>query len=737
MARISLTNGDVTTKRGDSGDWVAAEVNAPLVEGDILETGPGARVELQLDYSNIIRLDGSTTVEIAELGDRRFRVRLLDGRMTYSELQGGEADIDIETPLVAVRPRERGRYEVEVRDGETTVQVRRGRTEIASVNGIEELGQGRMMVIRDGGPSGGPEFRAERALPSDAWDDWNQSRDDRLSRVSSYQHVSRDIVGAGDLDDHGEWRYISGYGNCWYPRGVGVGWAPYRAGRWAWIDYYGWNWVSYEPWGWAPYHYGRWFHTPGYGWGWWPGYRHHRHFYQPALVSFFGYGGGGGFSFESASGSAAWLVPLAPGEIYRPWYGRGFYGGRGNQTIIVDNSVNIYNNYRNARAHNGVTVVDANGFSRGQVNNPASLRGQELQRASLVRGQIPVAPTRESQGRVVGASARGGNSVAARAEGVRTFSRGGADATRSARLQRTPFDQQRNQIVTGARLPSERVARAAGEAGGVRAAPSNARGSLGGVQSPASRAGADSGRTVVRGGAAGTTSVSRSGVVAGSRGSSVRSGADEAGRSGGWRRVGEGSPAGRVGVTAPQRSSAGAPSTVVWLRAAEAPQRSRSGVDRSRVDRSVTRSSGDRSPSRIQRETSGGESRVPSSVSRVPRTSGPSDGGSSRINRAPSSSRSRAVQPMSGPQTASPRMSSPQRAPQTASPRMSSPSPSPSYGRGGSSGPSMRSAPSRAPGGGGGGGGGVRSAPSSAPGGGGGSGGGVRSAPGRSRSGGR
>ncbi|MBI1355673.1 MAG: hypothetical protein GC160_15145 [Acidobacteria bacterium] len=782
VARISLINGDVTTKRGDSGDWVAAEINGPLVEGDVIETGPGSRVEIQLDYANLIRLDGSTTVEITELGDRRFRVRLLDGRLTYSELKDGEADIDIETPLAAVRPRERGRYEVAVAGDETTVQVRRGRTEIASVDGIETLDQGKMMTIRDGGAGAGPEFRTDRALPSDPWDEWNESRDERLSNVRSYQYVSQDIVGAGDLDDYGNWRYVSGYGNVWYPSGVGAGWAPYRQGRWAWVDYYGWNWVGYEPWGWAPYHYGRWFYSSGFGWGWWPGYRHHRHYYRPALVSFFGYGGGNGFSFGVGIGfgRVGW-VPLAPGEIYRPWYGRGYYGGyrggfRGNQTIIVDNSVNIYNNYRNARAHNGVTVVDANGFSRGQVNNPTSLRGEELQRASLLRGQIPVAPSRESQGRLVRSSARGGNSVAARATSVRTFSRGGTDATRSARLERVPFDQQRNQIVSSVRdFRTNGSARdnAAAAAGGVRSAGGDGRGSLGGAQAPASRAGADSNRTIVRGGAAGTTSVSRSRTDLAGGSSSIRSGSGATSRSGataasgGWRTLGS-SPNGRTnraagpsssrsGLAGSDRGSGGSNGgSSVRLGSRDSassrsssPQRSVSRVDRGSGG-SVGRSGVSRAPSSSrssvttpQRSVSrapsssrsnGGGSYAPRSESRVPRSSVSGGGGSygrspgaspSRapsVNRAPSSSRSGGGYPqMQSRRSSAPQMSMPSRAPSGGS-----------FGGGrSSSGPSMRSAPSRAPSGGSfGGGGSVRS-------GGGGGGGGVRSAPSHGRSGGR
>src|SRR6516225_497716 len=33
-ARISLTHGDVSTQRGDSGDWSAAALNQPLMTGD-------------------------------------------------------------------------------------------------------------------------------------------------------------------------------------------------------------------------------------------------------------------------------------------------------------------------------------------------------------------------------------------------------------------------------------------------------------------------------------------------------------------------------------------------------------------------------------------------------------------------------------------------------------------------------------------------------------------------------
>src|SRR5512140_401419 len=56
VARISFIHGDVSTQRGDSGDWGSTSINAPVVRGDQVATGQDARAEIQLDYANILRL---------------------------------------------------------------------------------------------------------------------------------------------------------------------------------------------------------------------------------------------------------------------------------------------------------------------------------------------------------------------------------------------------------------------------------------------------------------------------------------------------------------------------------------------------------------------------------------------------------------------------------------------------------------------------------------------------------
>jgi hypothetical protein len=106
-------------------------------------------------------------------------------------------------------------------------------------------------------------------------------------------------------------------------------------------------------------------------------------------VGFFGFGGGGfgvGFGF----GHIGW-VPLAPYEMFYPWWGRGHYGGF-NRGFNITN-VNITNIYRNARVANGISGVSRADFGAGRFNNIGRYSGGQIGQAGLVRGAMPIAPT--------------------------------------------------------------------------------------------------------------------------------------------------------------------------------------------------------------------------------------------------------------------------------------------------------------------------------------------------------
>ncbi len=393
VARISVINGVVSVRRGDSGEAVAAAVNAPLTATDRLLTGDGSRAEIQFDASNMIRLAPMTEVRLGELAYHKYQVQISTGTTTFRVLRDNEAELEISTPSVSVRPLKRGIYRVTVRaDGTSEITVRSGEAEISTPKGTEKLGSGKTMEARV--TSGDPEFQVVGAIASDQWDKWNADRDRDLEQSPSGRYVNPDINGTEELDANGRWMDDPSYGQVWVPT-VDPGWAPYRVGRWVWVDYYGWTWVSADPWGWAPYHYGRWYQG-AYGWAWWPGAVMGPCYWRPALVGFFGWGGGIGFGVGFGFGNVGW-VALAPFERFHPWYGAGYYGrGFGNVNIV--RNTNVTNIYRNARVANGVTSMASNQFGRGSVNTSNYVRAGagDLARAGAVRGAMPITPSRES-----------------------------------------------------------------------------------------------------------------------------------------------------------------------------------------------------------------------------------------------------------------------------------------------------------------------------------------------------
>ena len=103
VARLSLIHGDVSTQRGDSGDWSAAQVNAPVMAGDKVSTGDKARTELQLDFANILRLSEHTQANISNLTRSQIQLQLAHGMANYTVLGNSDADAEIDTPNVSIR----------------------------------------------------------------------------------------------------------------------------------------------------------------------------------------------------------------------------------------------------------------------------------------------------------------------------------------------------------------------------------------------------------------------------------------------------------------------------------------------------------------------------------------------------------------------------------------------------------------------------------------------------------
>ncbi len=438
VARISIVQGVVNVKRGDSGEVVAAVQNAPVMTQDHLETADGSRSEIEFDAGNLVRLAPNTELGLADIERGRYQMQLATGTIIYRVIRDYRADVEIDTPSISVRPRGIGVYRISVYgDGTTAVTVRAGEAAIYSPRGSQSLGARQTMLVR--GPSSDPEFQMESEIAPDQFDDWSNNRDGQMLASRSPQYVSPDIYGTEDLDPYGSW-VPSSYGNVWAPQAA-PGWAPYQYGRWVWEDYYGWTWLDYDPWGWAPFHYGRWFWNGGYGWCWWPGALRQAYSWAPALVGFFGFGGGLGLNIGLGFANLAWIA-LAPFELFHPWYGHSWFGRPGwggfyNHAFV--NNANIYSAFRNARINNAIGYTGINNFGR---SSQAFYRanGSQIRSASLVQGQVPIAPNRSSLAfsnrAPVGMSSR-----FAASQNQHFFSR-----QQPSQVQRVPFERQQQQM---------------------------------------------------------------------------------------------------------------------------------------------------------------------------------------------------------------------------------------------------------------------------------------------------
>ncbi len=461
VARISFISGSASVRRGDSGELVAAGVNAPLVAGDRIVTPDASRAEVQFDALHLMRVAPQSEVRLGELAYHRYQIQVAAGTAIYRIVRDSDAQVEISTPSVAMRPLKAGVYRISVNpDGTSEITVRVGDAEVFSPRGSEPLHAGQTMIAR--GSADDPEFQLSNMPAIDDFENWSVTRDRAMpaDRSNSQRYVSPDAAGTADLDNNGRWVNDGSYGNVWVPQ-VDPGWAPYSCGRWVLVDYYGWSWVGCESWGWAPYHYGRWYYS-SFGWAWWPGPIVRPWYWRPALVGFFGWGGGVGFGF--GFGNIGWC-PLAPFEFFHPWYGRGFYGGFRGVNVV---NVNVFNTFHNARFGNAITSVRGGDFGHGAIGRENILRAQpgELARAGAVHGQLPMSPTRESTMFSNRAAVTNG---APRTNDNMRF----ASHMQTAQTNRVSFEQQRSAISQGISRGASGNAGGFGGASRTGAGPSN------------------------------------------------------------------------------------------------------------------------------------------------------------------------------------------------------------------------------------------------------------------------
>ncbi len=420
VARIGFLRGDAQIKRTGSRDWERAAQNLPIVEGDEITTATNSRLEIQFDSRNYLRLTENSYLKITTLKDEGIAVSLSQGSLSLRVLAFDKerSYFEVDAPKTTVAVQRAGMYRVDAGDSrkpEVRVTVTDdGEARLYSENSGFVLRNGRSARIYLEGSYAGEWETSDAARYADDFDNWALERDamiaKRLQNAAYDKYYDRDVYGAEDLSEYGEWIYTKKYGYVWrpFPNAVSdyANWSPYRYGHWRWVPPYGWTWVNDEPWGWATYHHGRWVYVDN-GWVWTPYSQHRasRNWWHPALV------------VVTYSGSLICWYPL-PYENNYYNYNSTYIDRR--RTTIINNTTVIVNptpaptpiiskkipREKNPRFErkpleydvppSGVVAVDASDFGRrtkGFMTAPPELAGKVLSRTPLETEKPLILPT--------------------------------------------------------------------------------------------------------------------------------------------------------------------------------------------------------------------------------------------------------------------------------------------------------------------------------------------------------
>src|ERR1051326_3226176 len=223
VLRISLLKGEVTLQRAGSDEWEQAQANAPLVEGDTLATARGARLEIQADARNFIRLGENSVIRVVTLRDEGIALSLSEGTATIrlAQFDRDKEYFEVDAPKSTVAAERAGLYRIDVDPRSVRVTVRDdGRARIYSETSGFELRSERTarLSYTDAGDG---DWELSSASDLDEWDSWNAERERYLASRLNYEGRERyydtDVYGAEELDSYGDWSYTSDYGYVWGP----------------------------------------------------------------------------------------------------------------------------------------------------------------------------------------------------------------------------------------------------------------------------------------------------------------------------------------------------------------------------------------------------------------------------------------------------------------------------------------------------------------------------------------
>ena len=343
-ARISFLSGGVRIKRADQTNWERATNNLPVVEGDEMAIDKNARLEIQFDSASYLRLSENARLKVTTLRDEGIALSLPNGTASLRVLSFDKdrSYFEIDAPGTTISVERAGMYRVDAgNQNDSPVRVAAtdsGQARVYSENSGFTLKSGRSATVQLTGNYAGEWETADASRYADDFDRWTLDRDaviaKRLRDAGYDKYYDREMYGAEDLSEYGEWIYTKRYGYVWKPYRNSTAsyaeWSPYRYGQWRWVPPYGWTWVNDEPWGYATYHHGRWvYDDDNWYWSPYPQNRGRRSWWRPALVV-----------VSYIADNICWY-PLPYGDGYYNYNSYYYNNRRRYNTTIINNNTTV------------------------------------------------------------------------------------------------------------------------------------------------------------------------------------------------------------------------------------------------------------------------------------------------------------------------------------------------------------------------------------------------------------
>jgi hypothetical protein len=373
VGHISHVEGQLLRYVSDKEDWITTVRDTPFGLDDALHSEENSRAELILPNNTWVRMDGDTHIQLIVLNDEVTGIDVKSGVARFYN-KGTDTVIKVTTPVGYVTALAGSGFDLNVGDDLVEVSTFKGKVDFlhSTDHTRMEVIAGSLSIIANYHQV----ISAEVHLDS-AWEKWNRKRDKlwqkraKLKGESANYLPSRLNYEAYILEKHGRWSrvyYDGGYYYFWRPVYVGIGWAPFTAGRW--MVWYGDHcWIPNEPFGYITHHYGNWIFVRGL-WYWAPPAARVRVRLGPPILN---------IEFAWNPGRVAWVhskihigwVPLDPREPYNS------YRSWGRRAIVVNN-VNvkkINTNIKNYKYLNHAVIIkrknffDAKSYSKHRIRN--------------------------------------------------------------------------------------------------------------------------------------------------------------------------------------------------------------------------------------------------------------------------------------------------------------------------------------------------------------------------------